>query len=205
MGKKKAAKKRDILSIERVPIDSVVPDPDNARLHSDEQLDDLKASLARFGQLPTIFVSADGVIIKGNGTWEAAKRAGFSEVDIIRVPFKGDEARAYAIADNRLGETSEWDLDKLNEQLKELFTADWHMPELGWDQAALESVLGWEFPKEEPETPPEPEIDRAEELQQKWGVKRGDIWLLGAYFQCEDCGKEYSYEEGQTMTECPCG
>lgn len=68
MAKKKVAKKpSDLLTIERVPIDSITPDPKNARLHSDEQLEDLKASLNRFGQLPTIFVDADGTVIKGNG------------------------------------------------------------------------------------------------------------------------------------------
>lgn len=194
MGKKKASKpKPGPLTIERVPIDSVVPDPDNARLHSDSQLDDLKASLNRFGQLPTIFVSAENIIIKGNGTWEAAKRAGFTEVDVIRVPFKGAEARAYAIADNRLGETSEWDLDRLNAQLKELFTLDWHMPELGWDQAALESVLGWEFPSDEPVEPPEAEIDRAEELLAKWQVERGQIWDIGQHRLC--CGDSTNPED----------
>ena len=38
------------LSIERVPIDTLHLDPANARLHPDENLDAIEASLRRFGQ-----------------------------------------------------------------------------------------------------------------------------------------------------------
>jgi hypothetical protein len=37
----------------------------------------------------------------------------------------------------------------------------------------------------------------------------GDLWLLGAYWECEDCGKRYDYDEGKAMVdagkECTCG
>jgi hypothetical protein len=37
-------------------------------------------------------------------------------------------------------------------------------------------------------------------------TKPGDLWLLGAYFECEDCGKRFDYEEGNALGgECPCG
>ena len=35
-------------------------------------------------------------------------------------------------------------------------------------------------------------------------TKLGDLWLLGAYFECEGCGKHYEYDEGKAMGECPC-
>jgi hypothetical protein len=36
-------------------------------------------------------------------------------------------------------------------------------------------------------------------------TEAGDLWLLGAFFECEDCGKKYEYAEGLAMKECPCG
>jgi hypothetical protein len=36
-------------------------------------------------------------------------------------------------------------------------------------------------------------------------VERGQVYLLGAYYQCEQCGKVYEYEVGRKMAECPCG
>lgn len=45
-----------------------------------------------------------------------------------------------------------------------------------------------------------PEVDKIDVK-----VKTGDIWLLGAYWFCESCGKRYQYEEGKKMKDCPCG
>jgi hypothetical protein len=36
-------------------------------------------------------------------------------------------------------------------------------------------------------------------------TKPGDLWLLGAYWECEDCAKRFTYEEGNAMGgECDC-
>jgi hypothetical protein len=47
--------------------------------------------------------------------------------------------------------------------------------------------------------------DDVPEPQAKAVSKLGDVWLLGAYFECEDCGKQYDYAIGREMTACPCG
>jgi hypothetical protein len=36
-------------------------------------------------------------------------------------------------------------------------------------------------------------------------TKRGELWLLGPYYECESCQKKYEYLSGSQMTECPCG
>jgi len=35
-------------------------------------------------------------------------------------------------------------------------------------------------------------------------TKLGDVWLLGVYYECQDCGKKYTQEEGDQMKACPC-
>lgn len=47
--------------------------------------------------------------------------------------------------------------------------------------------------------------DEVPEVKEKAVTKEGDIWLLGAYFECESCGKKYSYDEGLKLKECHCG
>lgn len=138
------ANSRIIHKIERVPIDSVTPDPENANQHPERQIEMLMESIGRFGQLPTIIVGADGTIIKGNGTHEAAKRAGLGHVDIIRVPLEGAEARAFAVADNRLAELSEWDLERLEKQVMEMTEAipGFNLGAIGFDQSTLDDLLG---------------------------------------------------------------
>ena len=62
------------LTIHRVPLDSLAPDPANARTHGDENLDAIEASLRRFGQVEPLVVQAGtGRIIAGHGRLAAMK------------------------------------------------------------------------------------------------------------------------------------
>lgn len=111
------------MNVETVKIESIYPDSANVRTHSQRNLDAIKASLARFGQVTPIVVDAKGVIRKGNGTYAAAKALGWTEIKIVRIALAGSEATAYAIADNRTGDPevgSLWDAKALAETLSAL-------------------------------------------------------------------------------------
>ena len=77
------------------------PDPANARKHSSRNLSAIKASLLRFGQQKPIVVDSQGVIIAGNGTWEAAKALGWKTIEVKVSQLEGSDRSAYAIADNK--------------------------------------------------------------------------------------------------------
>jgi hypothetical protein len=48
--------------------------------------------------------------------------------------------------------------------------------------------------------------DEIPEVPKEVITKPGDLWLLGVYFECDTCGKKYTYDEGLLMNgECPCG
>lgn len=89
-----------------VPMDQVHPDPANARTHDDRNLQSLAASLKRFGQQKPIIVDADGVIVAGNATHQAALSLGWTEVAAVRTTLAGPDRTAYAIADNRTAEAA---------------------------------------------------------------------------------------------------
>lgn len=117
-------------TFEIVDIDSIHPDAENARVHSEQQLQSLAASLKRFGMQKPIVVTADNTIIAGNGTYEAAKDVlGWKRIAIIRSPLDEKEARAFSIADNQISELSEWDLDSLSKHMSDMAswdsTQDW--------------------------------------------------------------------------------
>lgn len=101
------------MKVEKVKIESLTLDPTNVRRHSPRNLDAIKASLLRFGQQKPVVVNADGAVVAGNGTLEAARAMGWREIDIVRTPLKGAEATAYAIADNRTAELAEWNDEAL--------------------------------------------------------------------------------------------
>lgn len=112
-----------------VDIDSIRPDPSNAREHDERNLETIANSLEEFGQRTPLVVQRkegkDDVIRKGNGTWRAAKeRLGWDEIAVIRVEEDDTTSTAYAIADNRTQELSAWNDQALERLLGSLPDSD---------------------------------------------------------------------------------
>ena len=103
--------------IERVSIDSLVEDAKNARTHSTKNLGAIKSSLTKFGQQKPIVIDINNVVVAGNGTLVAARSLGWNELDVVRTELSDEEARAFAIADNRTAELADWDEEILTETL----------------------------------------------------------------------------------------
>lgn len=121
------------MKIEKVKIASLTPDPENARKHSKRNIDAIAVSLEKFGQRRPLVVW-ENIIIAGNGTLEAAQSLGWTEIEITRVPpdWTPEEARAYALADNRTGELADWDPSMLADQLLDLNSMGFDITELGF-------------------------------------------------------------------------
>lgn len=106
-----------------VAVDTLVLDPANARLHGEQNLASIKASLQRFGQRQPVVVQREGSIVRaGNGRVMAAKALGWSHMAALVVDEDSVQATAYAIADNRTSDLAEWDDEALTRLLKELPT-----------------------------------------------------------------------------------
>lgn len=131
--------KKASLTVERVPLSSLTPDPENARKHPQRNLDAIAASLEKFGQRRPLVVWGER-IIAGNGTSEAAKLLGWDEIDITRVPqdWSQEQAKAYALADNRTAEMAEWDGQELLVALESL--DDELLAASGFSQEDLEDL-----------------------------------------------------------------
>lgn len=136
-----------------VPIDSVTPDPDNARSHGDANLAAVRHSLEKFGQQKAVVINRDRVIIAGNGTWAAAKALGWEEIAAVVYDGNGNE-RGFALADNRSAELARWDHEALAGQLKELDYEGFDLESLGWKDYELKPLLQstWSPPGQTDET-----------------------------------------------------
>jgi len=140
------------MKIQTLQIKDLTPDPNNARQHDDKNLKAIQGSLKEFGQRKPIVITEAGVIVAGNGTVEAAKRLGWTKIDAVTIPadWTPEMIRAFAIADNRTGELSQFDRVVLTEQLVELKEADFKLEALGFSETEVEdfsritnaSVLG---------------------------------------------------------------
>lgn len=131
------------LKIFTVPIEDLAPDPDNARRHPDHNLAAIQRSLAEFGQQKPLVVR-NGVIIAGNGTYEAAIRLGWTTIQVVRADHLTDaQARAFAIADNKTGESSEWDMRVLAAHLR-LLPPELHSA-TGFSKIELDPMLAEDY------------------------------------------------------------
>jgi DNA modification methylase len=172
------------LKLETVKIESLTFDPTNARKHDSKNLDSIKGSLNLFGQRKPIVVTSGNVIVAGNGTVEAAKALGWSEIMIVRTPidWTPEQIKAYALADNRTAELAEWDAKILSEQLLELDAVGWDVSEFGFE--ALEP----------PVSSDDDEPLNFDEAPTK--VELGQIWKLGNHLlACGDSTDSSIYEK----------
>ena len=163
------------MNLETVAIESLNLDPNNARKHSRRNLDAIAASLNKFGQRKPIVVH-NGTVIAGNGTLEAAKSLGWTEIGITRCPddWDADTAKAFALADNRSSELAEWDDLVLANQLLDLDGMGWDIEALGFEPLPLRD-LDEDGEDEIPEPPVEPK------------TKLGNIYQLGRHrLMCGD-------------------
>lgn len=113
------------LKIQYRKLSELVPYDKNSRTHSDEQVQQVAASIKRFGFTNPILVDENGGLIAGHARFEAARQSGMEEVPTITLTgLTEDERRAYVIADNKLGELSGWNEDLLRAELQHLRDGD---------------------------------------------------------------------------------
>ena len=168
--------------------------------NNDAAVDAVAASIKEFGWRQPIVVDADGVIICGHTRFKAALKLGLSEVPVhVATDLTPQQVRAYRLADNKLAELAEWNMELLPIELSELQTMDFNMELIGFDADELQNLMHPEG------TDGLTDPDAVPEVPKEAITKTGDLWLLGAYWECEDCHKQYEYEVGKQMKECPCG
>src|SRR5688500_13067294 len=101
-------------------LDSLTPDPQNARTHSKENLSLITDALKDVGAARSIVIDEDGMILAGNATVEAAKAAGLAHVQVVdtdgdtviavrRRGLTEAQKRRLALFDNRASDLASWD------------------------------------------------------------------------------------------------
>ena len=164
------------LNVEYYPIDTIKPYENNAKIHTEEQIQQIKASIEQFGMNDPIAIwGKDNIIIEGHGRLMACKELGLEEVPIIRLDDLTDEQRrAYTLVHNQTTMNTGFDIDILTEELQNI---EINMQEFGFEDINIEEI---EEEKEiiEDEIPEAPEEPKA---------KLGDIYQLGNHrLMCGD-------------------
>jgi len=154
-------------------------DPRNARVRDAKAKETLRKSLEAFGAGRSIVIDKNDVVISGNGVYEQAQALGIKvreiETDgeelivVKRTDLETADPRriGLALADNQTATLAKWDEVKLEELKTEVLD----FVELG--------AMGFDEPPAPDDSAEVGEmIDRAEELNEKWGVERGQVWEI---------------------------
>ncbi len=177
------------LQIEWVPIERLFVNPANPRIN-EAAIDPVAASLRRFGWRQPIVARPSGEVIAGNTRLKAALKLGMTEVPVVWFEGPDIEATAYAIADNRTHEFSEWDEPALAKLLEELRAED-ALDGVGYTEIDIDELLAELADDEDiddpgPEEPPETPVSRP-----------GDLWVLGNHRIL--CGDSTSSEDVERL------
>ena len=148
----------------------------NPRLN-DDAVKYVAESIKEFGFKVPIVIDKDNNIVCGHTRWKACKKLKIDTVPcVVADDLTEEQSRAYRLADNKVGEKAEWDLELLDTELAEIETID--MTLLGFDdkeEEAPQEVVEDDFDEEPPAEPK---------------AKYGDLYQLGRHkLLCGDSTK----------------
>lgn len=130
----KAKKTIDPMKIEAVEIDKILAYSKNAKKHPEKQIKQVAESIQRFGWAQPLVVDAKNNLVIGHCRLLAAKKMGLTSVPVMRMEnLTKEEANALRLADNKLNE-SEWDMNLVIEELKDLKLANFDIKLTGFDE-----------------------------------------------------------------------
>ncbi len=129
-------------AIERWPIERLIPYANNARVHSEADLDKIAAAISRWGWTMPVLVDEEGVLIVGHARIRAATKLRLKSIPVLVARgWTEEEKRAYRLADNQLAARASWDFDQLRDELQGLGFADFDLGLIGFEPDQLETVL----------------------------------------------------------------
>jgi ParB/RepB/Spo0J family partition protein len=101
--------------IELVSLDTIKPNPRNARTHSKKQIEQIANSIDAFGFTVPVIIDETSTLLAGHGRFEAAKLRGLKEIPAIRLSgLSQAKKRALILADNKIAGNAGWDRERLD-------------------------------------------------------------------------------------------
>lgn len=154
-------------------VESLTPDPRNARTHPKRQIDQIVGSIREFGFTNPILIDSDDGVIAGHGRLLAAKAMAMVEVPTIVVSGLDEvQKRALRLADNKIALGAGWDVDLLKNELVELAAFDFDLTLTGFSTGEIDVML---------EDAPDPDDEVIPVVPESPRTKPGDIWILGEH------------------------
>lgn len=177
------------MNVQEIKLKDIKPYGKNPR-KNDDAVPYVAESIKQFGFKVPIVIDKNNVIVAGHTRYKEAKKLGFKSVPcIIADDLTDEQIKAFRLADNKVSEKAEWDLDLLDSEIEGIFDID--MTDFGFE---LESE---ELEAEEDEyqgTVPEDPVTRKGDM---W--KQGEHLLLCGDSTCITDVEKLMYEEKADM------
>lgn len=131
------------MEIIKLKLDDLTPYKNNAKRHTKEQIEQIKASIRAFGNNDPIAIWGDkNIIVAGHGRYIALKELGYKAAECIRLDHLTEEERkAYTIAHNKLTMNTGFDNELLRLELEELQDVGFDLDLTGFNLTELDELL----------------------------------------------------------------
>ena len=154
------------MNVQEIKLKDIKPYEKNPR-KNDDAGPYVAESIKQFGFKVPIVIGKDNVIVCGHTRYKAAQKLGLKTVPcVIADDLTEEQIKAYRLADNKVSELAEWNIDLLGEELDEIFDIDM-------------SDFGFDLSEDEEEETEIIEDEVPEEVEPV--AKMGDIWQLGRH------------------------
>ena len=179
-----------------VETSKLIPYVNNARTHSQEQVNKLRGSLREFGFINPVIIDSDFNVIAGHGRLMAAKEEGIEEVPCVLVDYLTEaQKKAYILADNRYAQDAGWDEELLRLEIESLEGMDFDVSLTGFDDQEIADL----FADGESTGAEDDDFDLSDALEKAAFVERGDVWQVGRHRLM--CGDATSPEDVATLMD----
>lgn len=164
------------------PIGWLTPYENNPR-NNDEAVEPVANSISEFGFKVPIVATSDGEIINGHTRWKAAKKLKLKTVPVIIADdLTEEQVRAFRLADNKVAEIAQWDIELLLDEIESIGNVD--MALFGFTDS--DYTLD-DFDDEDGDADVLSEEESESEGEQPSSVAYGDIYQLGRHrLMCGD-------------------
>lgn len=168
-------------------VQDLIPYINNSRTHSEEQVNQIVASINEFGFTNPLLIDEKDNIIAGHGRLLASKKLKMEEVPcIVLSGLTEAQKKAYIIADNKMALNAGWDDELLKLELENLKELDFDLELTGFNVDELDELF-----KQDEEEQEVTEDDFDIEPPEEPKAKLGDIYQLGNHrLMCGDSTKE---------------
>lgn len=182
--------------LEMVKVSELIPYVNNARTHSQEQVNKLRSSLREFGFVNPVIIDQDKNVIAGHGRLMAAKEEGITEVPCVLVDYLTEaQKKAYILADNRYAQDAGWDEELLRLEIEALEGMDFDVSLTGFNEDEISDL----FAGADTSDTQDDDFDLSDALEKAAFVEKGDVWVVGRHRLM--CGDATSEEDVSTLMD----